>query len=245
MIAIRRRSATAHHPPPRRGSRPGRPSATQHMHASTRTSGWTGPAHPHHTFPLPKGKAPGQEELAVPRERSREREETAPVARRTGTGRPPVAGRVRSGSAVRGCDWDVSAGHGAGARKGARERDKTRRRPLDLELEVSGWMRGCDGGRGRGRGLGGERDCLHAVQTGVTCRQQQRPCDPALLCFASRRFAAPGVGLPVVGCLPLLVCQCHRRPRISDVNRPCDPAWGCGHDCRGFVVRLLLRYILQ
>jgi hypothetical protein len=110
----------------------------------------------------------------------------------------------------------------AGARKGARERDKTRHRPWtwrfpagwqDLRLRCA--MAECSADR---------RHMPPAA----------RPCDPAL-----RRAAlpSPASGCRLVACrLPLLVPS-------PTPDQTCEPAMRRGHDCRGFVVRLLLRYI--
>jgi hypothetical protein len=217
MIATRRRprrpTPTAPKPPARaRGSRPGQ---QQHMRART---GWTGPAHPP-TPPTPKGESPPARKGAEGEKRHREKGRLSePVARRPG----PVAGYVRYDPIRRaGSDWDVSAG-GLGARKGARERDKTRRRPWtwrfpagwqDLRLRCA--MAECSADR---------RHMPPAA----------RPCDPAL-----RRAAlpSPASGCRLVACrLPLLVPS-------PTPDQTCEPAMRRGHDCRGFVVRLLLRYI--
>jgi hypothetical protein len=83
---------------------------------------------------------------------------------------------------------------------------------------------------------------------GGGARERRAPGSAALrLGFASRRFAAPGVGLPV-GCLPLALPRgavhvCRLPLLVAPVRtRPCvrGRAFSGAHDWRRFVVRHLL-----
>lgn len=114
--------------------------------------------------------------------------------------------------------------------------------------EVSGLdrLRRAMGVRVRGEGR------LQCRQAGAsTCGQQRglatRLC-VALLCRFRRRVAgwllARLLHALTVCRLPLLVPRPSRIRREPAARRR-EAAWGCGFDCRGFVVRLLLSYFLQ
>jgi hypothetical protein len=101
----------------------------------------------------------------------------------------------------------MGSGHG-------KTRVKGTKRGVALDLEVSGWiscLRGamrCDGDR-VGRQSAGRRHNSHATpQRGLATR----------LCVASRRFAEPGVGLPI-GCLLAAITVLKVRQQILVARR--------------------------
>lgn len=180
----------------------------------------------HHpsTPPTPKGESPrprpGREPSAEREKRHRERGDDRDQSLVAG-------GYVRYDTIRRaGSDRDVSAGSaGAGARKAARERDKTRRRPWTWRFPgwhgwIGSWIASpaaAGGVRWRARPRGECSADRHHM------RPAARPCDPALRRAALPR---PASGCRLVACRlryalsAACLCFAHPDRSDSDVNRP-------------------------